>query len=158
VLGSFAANLLFVGEEKGTEPDAARALAPLLGLTAELPADLSVKRRLQKAQDGNEKPQVHLVGTRLAASARSPYFVEVLVDRTPRKPVVRGGRAYVDLERGDRYAIRLTNNSDQLAAVTLTIDGLGLFAFSSAKGYSYVIVPAKRQVLIRGWHRTNKES
>lgn len=157
-LGDFATDVLFVGDETTKEADGSRALAPLLGLTAVLPADGSLKSRLQQFHEGTVKPQVYVEGTQLSAAEGSPYALEMLVEGQVRKPVVRGGQAYVELKRGEQYAVRLTNQSDRPGAVTLTIDGLSMFAFSEHKDYSYVILPPKQSAEIKGWHRTNDES
>jgi hypothetical protein len=48
--------------------------------------------------------------------------------------------------------------------VTLTVDGLNLYAFSNVKDktgrplYSSVLVAPKSTTLIKGWHRTNEAS
>lgn len=157
-LGAFTVDLLFVGNETTTEADGSRALAPLLGLTAVLPPDGSLKARQQLCHEGTVKPRVYLEGTRLSAAEDSPYHLEVLIANQSRKPVVRGGLAYVELQRGERYAVRLTNQSERPVAVTLTIDGLSMFAFSERKDYSYVILSPQQSAEIQGWHRTNDES
>ena len=50
----------------------------------------------------------------------------------------------------------MINDSDTDAAVTLTIDGLNMFAFSENLDYRYVIVRRRVKVVIRGWHVTNQ--
>src|SRR5262249_17984000 len=84
-------DVLVIAEGAPPGQDGAPALALLLGLTAELPPNESLKQRLQKCQEGDEKPQVHLDGSRIAASANSPYAVEILVDGKPRAATTRGG-------------------------------------------------------------------
>ncbi len=68
----------------------------------------------------------------------------------------------VNLELKDRYAVRLINNTPRLAAATLTIDGLNLFAFSEIDNYrklgKVVVPPGPKGVLIKGWHRNNNTS
>ena len=53
---------------------------------------------------------------------------------------------------------KLINDSDTDAAVTLTVDGLNMFAFSENSDYRYVIVRKKSQGVIPGWHITNRRS
>ena len=158
MLGNFATDVLFVGDETTTEADSSRTLAPLLGLTAAMSPDGSLKSRLQQCHEGTVKPRVYLEGTQLSAVEDSPYSIEVVVDGQARKPIVRGGLAYIELKRDERYAVRLTNKSERPVAVTLTIDGLSMFVFSEHKDYSYVILPPKQSGEIKGWHRTNDES
>jgi hypothetical protein len=67
---------------------------------------------------------------------------------------VEEGQAYMNIRKDERYAIRLINNEKFDVAVTLTIDGLSLFAFSDNPDYSYVIVPHNSTGLISGWFRS----
>jgi hypothetical protein len=72
---------------------------------------------------------------------------------------------FAGLEKDNIYAIRLFNNTDRLAAATVTIDGLNMFAFSEVPGYralGKVLVPPRAErpdgVLFKGWHHTNADS
>jgi hypothetical protein len=158
VLGAFIADATFTPDDKSPEADGAGTLSSLLAVTAVLPPDEDLKARREKFLDSVNAPKVHLDDTRVFAAPNSPYGVEVLVNGRPRKPVNDNGFAFVPIRRNERYAVRLINNSDLDAAVTLTIDGLSLFAFSDHPNYSQVIVPAKRSGVIEGWHRTNASS
>jgi hypothetical protein len=109
------------------------------------------------------KPAVHLAGTRVQARKGSAYAVEVLVDGKPRRPVVKDGRAFVPLARGEVYSLRVSNgNKKHEAAVSVTIDGLDVFTFSADRRpdgqprYRYFMVRPYRAVPIVGWHRTNR--
>jgi len=98
------------------------------------------------------------------------YGLEVLVDDLPREVRAAGALdlPFVSIERGERYHVRLINNTEREAAVRLLIDGLSIYQFSyetNSSGprrgepkYSYVIMPPKASVIIKGWHRTNQES
>src|SRR5262249_22455970 len=100
----------------------------------------------------------------------SPFAIEVLVKAPdgklqPGVPKEEEGLAFVPIKRGEVYGVRLINNADHAAAVTLTIDGLNLFTFSDVKNpktglpkYTVVVVEAKKTATIRGWHRTNEVS
>jgi hypothetical protein len=70
----------------------------------------------------------------------------------------RDGLALLNIKRGEVYAVKIINDSKHDAAVTLTIDGLSMFAFSTIKGYEVVIVPAGQAGVVPGWHRTNEKS
>ncbi len=73
-----------------------------------------------------------------------------------------GGLLFANLELDNRYAVRLINNTDRLAAATLTIDGLNMFAFSTVAEYQrlgkVLVPPGPKGVLIKGWHHTNQQS
>ena len=89
-----------------------------------------------------------------------PYRVEILVKTRKgydQRPLEDQGVAFVDLNRGEQYAVKLINDSEHDAAVTLTIDGLNVFAFSE-HNYQHFIVPRKGSTVVKGWHRTNEWS
>jgi hypothetical protein len=140
----------------------ARAIASVMALTVDdLPPDeVDQDRRVRETV---AHPASFLRAGRAAAGPESPYVVEVLVqsgDRYERRPAAdKDGLAYVRLEKGERYAVRLINDSPHDAAVSLSIDGLSLFAFSDFKDrYTHILVPAGKAALVTGWHRTNETS
>jgi hypothetical protein len=146
----------------GQKVHGARAIASLLALTVDdLPPDeddQDAKIRLAIA-----KPHDHIQGSRSAAGPDSPYAVEIVVkegNRYVRRPLEsRDGRAFVSLRKDEIYAVRLINNSSHDAAVTLSIDGLSLFAFNEEKDtYSHVLIPAKKAGLVKGWYRTRSQA
>ncbi len=65
------------------------------------------------------------------------------------------GLAFCKIARNELYGIRVYNLSPYDAAVTLTVDGLSVFAFSENKTYTHYIIPAGGKADIVGWHRTN---
>ncbi|MBY0524826.1 MAG: hypothetical protein K2R98_15585 [Gemmataceae bacterium] len=157
VLGTFDSEVLFL-DTTAADGDGAKALAPLLGLTVVLPPDENLKARQQRFQEHSTKPSTHLDSSRVFAAEASPYAVEIVVNNKASTPRLENGLAYVDLKRGDRYAVRLINQTDAPVAVTLSIDGLSIFSFSQKQDYTYVVIPPKQSGLIEGWHRTNEES
>jgi hypothetical protein len=68
------------------------------------------------------------------------------------------GLAFLKIRREETYAIALINDSPHDAAVTLTIDGLSVFAFSENTNYTHFIVPGGTTLVVPGWHRSNKVS
>jgi hypothetical protein len=59
----------------------------------------------------------------------------------------------VNLDRGEEYVVRLYNRAPFEAAITLTIDGLSMFAFSEEGNFgSQVLIPPGRFVEIPGWY------
>jgi hypothetical protein len=146
-------------------------LAALFGTTAKLPADLPPPDRNAELEKSLDKPKVHVQGPRVSAAADSPYAVEVWAaprpggKYAPRPAAVQDGLAFVPLSRGEVFGVRLINKSPHDAAVTLTIDGLNLYAFSDVKDpktgrprYAVVVVGAGKEVFLPGWHRTNEVS
>ncbi len=73
-----------------------------------------------------------------------------------------GGLLFVGLEQENRYAVRLINNTKRLAAATVTIDGLNMFAFSQVPAYKalgkVLVPPGPNGVIIKGWFHTPDES
>jgi hypothetical protein len=113
-----------------------------------------------------------LVGT----SAASPYRVEILAGPkgdgstrpTEAKPArLENGLAFVNVDRGEVYEIRIHNASPEEAAVRVFIDGLDVFHFSNDRKpddstkpkFSHFIVPPARGgtpsvETIPGWHKS----
>jgi hypothetical protein len=138
-------------------------IAALTGLTLTMPADATDQERNDKLGEAIDNPQVHLANTRISAGGDSPYAIEVLVkaggDLRPRAATKDGdGFAFLKIRRAEAYAVKLVNDSPHDAAVTLTIDGLNVFAFSENKAYSHYIVPSKKSLTVPGWHRSNQIS
>lgn len=160
IVDSFGATLVemshFVSETK--------EVAELFGLTVALDANLPQKARDEQLTQALDHPggtvQVHT----LRASPDSPYGVEIWVrhaadEYQPRSLKLDEGLAFVDLQKDDLYAIRLINDSPLDAAVTISIDGVNLFAFSEKKGYSNLILTKdKGSALVKGWFRTLEKS
>jgi hypothetical protein len=142
------------------------AIAALIGATMEVPPTPVPEDRERSIRDGIRKPSAQVASTRISADRKSPFAIEVLAgpaadddaELRPRAASVEQGQAFLNIKANERYAIRLINDSPFDVAVTLTIDGLSLFAFSDRKDYSYVIVPQHSSGLITGWYRTNEQA
>jgi len=144
------------------------AFVELMGAPVDLPPSLLPEKRDKRLRESLTKPHTHLAGTRISASDDANYAIELLVNGKPRAAKDDDGLAFVKIDRGETYAVRLINNSDLEAGVHLAIDGLNVFTFSELrlkegpkKGepqYSVWIVPPKSSVLIKGWHRNNEVS
>lgn len=154
-------------------------IAAVLGITLNAPPKASETERekaIDQAIDKIQHPHLQLDGTRITADASSPYAIEVLVgpdpgDKTPdltrylprAAALDKDGLAFLKINRGEVYAIKIINSSPHDAAVTISIDGLGMYAFSENKNYEVVMVPAGKDGqpglgVIPGWHITNKRS
>ena len=74
-----------------------------------------------------------------------------------KQPTDQKGLAFVPIQRGEAYAVRLYNLSTYDVAVDLRLDGLNMYYFGEKKdkkgssALSYVIVGANTYVEIRGW-------
>lgn len=155
--------------------------AALLGVDVQFPRakpeqgkipTLDEKAQAEAVRKAMNQPTVHIKDGIVRAAADSPYAVEFLVaPRSKAKYEPRKAQkpdtdfAFVEMHKGEVYAVKLINDSAYPAAVTLTIDGLSMFVFSEMKHaetgrprYSQVIVPAGQSVLILGWHQTNRKS
>jgi hypothetical protein len=127
-----------------------------------LPPKGDAAARDDRLRKSAEDPKVSLAGTRVTAAPKTPYGIEVLGRSgnryEPRTPVVKDGLAFVPIQRDEVYAVRLINDSPYDASVTLTVDGLNMFAFSenpAYRGLGKVLVPPGGAV-IKGWHLTDE--
>src|SRR5262249_17785170 len=82
-----------------------------------------------------------------------------------RQATVQDGLAFVPLSRGEVFGVKLINRSPYDAAVTLTIDGINMYAFSKVKDpstgrpkFSVVVLGPGEEAFVPGWHRTNEVS
>lgn len=149
--------------ERGVFGDA--TLPALFGLTVQLPPQGDEKARSKSMREGIDKPQTQIASTRISAGPGSPYAIEVLVKEgdkfVPRPPKEEDGFAFVPIKRGEIYAVRLINDSAHEAAVTLSVDGLNMFAFCPDKDdkgvpkYTQVLLDPKKTGLIKGWFLTD---
>ena len=111
-----------------------------------------------------ERPNTTLHDTKIKLSPESKFAVELVVEDKAITPQIREGLAFAPVKRDQTYAVRLINDSDYDAAVTLTIDGLSMFAFSEVVDkdkqplYRCVIVAKHSAAVIKGWHITNDKT
>jgi hypothetical protein len=146
-------------------------LASLFGTTSKLAPDLPPPERNAEIEKGLDAPKAFVKGAQVSAAADSPYAVEIVsapqsgAQYSPRSAALQNGLAFVPLQRGEVFGVRLINRSSLDAAVTLTIDGLNLYEFSDFKDpktgrpkFSVVLVGAGQEVFLRGWHRTHETS
>lgn len=137
-------------------------LASLFGITTELALNTTPEKRDETLQKSLDNPKVFFNGTLVSASKSSPYAVEMLIKGPqgylPRPTVEDEGLAFCKIAREELYGMRVYNNSPFDAAVTITVDGLSVFAFSENRNYTHYIVPAGGKADILGWHRSNRIS
>ena len=159
-----------------------QTVAVLLGLSVSFPPDADGKARSALAKKAADEPTVHKTDKAILSRPRSPFGMEVRVaPKTPGKvdkngtrtiadyvaktPTDTEGYAFVPIQRDEVYGVELSNDADFDTAVQLRIDGLSMYSFSELRDpntglpqYTYVIVPKKSRVFIRGWHVTNETS
>ncbi len=137
-------------------------IASLVGATVSIPAAATEEQRNEGFTEAVENPKIHLANTRISPDPKGPYAIEVRVksgsEYRPRAASMEDGLAFLKIRREETYAIALINDSPNDAAVTLTIDGLSVFAFSENTAYRHFIVPGKTTLTVPGWHRSNKVS
>ena len=138
-----------------------------------LEPDGTKESRDSQWQEAQAKPKVHLSGdykTRVSSTAESSYYVELLAgpqNSDPakfleRKAGVENGTALALIDKDEEYRIRIGNNSKFEAACRVYIDGLDMFDLSGDRQpngdpmYRHILVPAGKQVIVPGWHRSAK--
>jgi hypothetical protein len=138
-------------------------LVKLLAMTADLakvpgnaPRDMEIKKALNR-------PSLRFDGSKIKVSAASPYAVEMLV-RQEGGPVLKAlpakevkGQAFVEIKKGEEYALRLHNTSKSEVAVSVTVDGVDAFHFfePAANRPEVFLIPPGKTRLISGWPRTS---
>jgi hypothetical protein len=145
-----------------------QSIAEIVANTVKLPLLGSKEDRNKKIQDSLKRPDVHVAGSKISATADSPFTVELRVKAKkddvaqPIDARKEKGQAFVPIERDQLYEIWLTNREKFEAAVTITIDGHDVFEFSKDRDektgrprFTHFIIPPGEEVRIKGWHLTN---
>lgn len=145
-----------------------RNIVEAIGFTGELPPGAPPAQRASLIRGFQGAKFAPVRGNQLRSSRDGPYGIELLVDDRPIPVQDREGLAYAPIERGQTYAVRLTNDSDDLMAVRLMIDGISLFTFSEERvedgpgrgdpRYTVVYVSPHDQLVVPGWYKTGAES
>jgi WD40 repeat protein/tRNA A-37 threonylcarbamoyl transferase component Bud32 len=143
------------------------SIQELLGVSTSAEGNATDEQRDQLTRESLKDPIVTIAGTRIMARPKRPYAIEVLVKSgdtfEAKVPESINGRAFVKLDKNDTYAVRLVNTSNFDAAVTLTIDGLNVFALSGVEDetgdpkLTRLIVPKKSQTTITEGYMAGKK-
>lgn len=144
------------------------AVPALMGISVKLnPNDDRVTQH-QKLLEAFKHPNVHLAGTEIRTSADSLYAIEIQAQKVngtayeTRRAAIdseKKGLPFVPIGKGELIAVKLINKSSHAAAVNLSIDGVNCFAFSESDQKSrYWILEPRSSVLIKGWHKNDKQS
>jgi hypothetical protein len=121
--------------------------------------------RLRDVWERLANPRPTLKGTRVYSHPAQPYALEVVVENRPRGARLKGKLPFVGIERGESYAIRVYNHSNEDTAVLLAIDGINVFFFNedpekdgTVRKDHLVFVRKKSSTVVRGWYRKGGKS
>jgi hypothetical protein len=115
---------------------------------------------------GTEGASAGELPTVISAEPSSPYQIQMLLKRTdpesgtirfePLPAFVEDGQAFVDLSKGQVYALRIFNKAvDHDVAVKVMIDGVSAFSFSQdefLKSTNLFVIDRGKSGVLRGWH------
>lgn len=144
-----------------------------LNPTVEVSTDPSVteRQRQKEIAEALENPSAHFLNNQIVAKEGSAFGIEIRIVRERRlvegvsvvsksdvcAPKDIDGQAYVELNKGDEYVIRLHNRQNFEVACKVSIDGLSMFAFSEEGNFdSQVVVPSGKAVDVPGWYVKSK--
>ena len=135
-------------------------IAILGGLNTVPPVTADGKKRKEKILKDYEDPPVAVDGSKVVNGPGQPYAVEVLVGEEAKQPEITDKLAFIPLERGEIYAVKLYNDTDRDAAVLVSIDGINVFAFNEdpdpdgvVRKEFHVVVPKRGSAVVKGWYR-----
>lgn len=150
-------------------PTVAKALA----LSVALPADADLPTRNRALREAVKRPATVVAKSLVRSTPASPFAAELLVSAGPQAPAdvgreatLEAGFAYVEVAKGECYRLRVHNAAAFDVAVSVSIDGLDLFAFSDPEyraadgqpALGYVVVPKGQAGVVAGWFRTEKRA
>jgi hypothetical protein len=147
--------------------DEATGLA-LMGATGELPLASAAGGTSEALQEARAKVAQQFAvqatpaaiagpaGSILRPAPDSPFGIELLVQGSDGqyRPLAPTAGEF-NLGLGDKYAVRIYNDSPDACGVTLTIDGINALAFSrtpSYRGLGKYFVRGGKTALVKGWH------
>lgn len=108
-----------------------------------------------------------LFGLEVLAGKPAAGSTSVLEGKAGRAIKERDQLGYVDLDLGEEYALRLTNDAPYEVAVSVAVDGLSIFHFCEERSadpqrqgeprYSYYIIGPGKSAVVGGWFKnTNR--
>jgi hypothetical protein len=116
----------------------------------------------EKLKEELKAPPLFIEATKVKTRSNSPYAIEILSRKAgsanaPKTltPLNKNGQATVEVQRGDEYVIKIHNQSNHEAAVSITIDGVDAFQFYTPESNrpNVFLVPSKAFREIKGWSR-----
>ncbi len=160
ILDNFGETLL----ELNSRIEDPNILAQVLGLNKpDLGEGITHAKASETIKSLIEDPQADVHGSVIKTVPSSLYGMEILTKQPSgaydaQSISIADSLPFVELDRGEVFAVRLINDSDNDAAVVLTLDGLSCFAFTNGPKYEHFIVRKNASLIIKGWHRTNTTS
>lgn len=145
-------------------------IAKLLGLTEESAVaddDEDASNATSDFTSTSSAEQLETVTAKIDGSAifsgqQRDYGVELLVKRggeyVALRPDLVDGFAFVGLSPDDVYGVRLINDTDDMAAVDLSIDGFSYFRFQESTRFTHVIIHPHTRPVIKGWFISNAQA
>lgn len=101
-------------------------------------------------------------GNAIFSGQQRDYGVELLVKRggeyVALRPDLVDGFAFVGFSPDDVYAVRLINDTDDMAAVDLSIDGFSYFRFQDSTEFTHMIIHPHTRPVIKGWFISNAQA
>ena len=138
----------------------------IAGSTVDVQPDLSNPERQKRLIEQIRRPPTEVQADQIKPSGPSPFAVEILVrngnrlvSRTPQLDSRQ--RAFVQLQQGEEYVVRIYNGASFEAAVALAIDGVEMFVDAKdAPKDSRLIIPPETHIEVPGWYisRTNSKA
>jgi hypothetical protein len=148
-------------------------IAKVLNFTGRLDENGNYEERNKDLQKQQEKKAVFIHPddrTLISSRKESDYAVQVRVKPQTggafqaRSAEEKGGQAFVPIEKGEVYEVRLLNYATHEAAITLSVDGIDNFHFTEERAsgkprFSHWILPPAKdgkpgETTVFGWHKT----
>lgn len=141
-------------------------IAKLTGQTGDINGKTPKEREAKLVKVIEEpKPDLKIPVTVVKTNGRSKLGMEILVkdpkkgEYLPRLTRIESGEPMILLNRGDVYAVRLSNDEAFPVAVELLIDGLNTLALHekpAVRDGRFIVEPGEK-IEIRGWSKNNNE-
>ena len=125
------------------------------GVSYEVAPNLPVKEKAEQITQQYKKPHTKAAGTQVRGN--EPFGVEILVNENgklvPRTPVLKGKDAFVNLQKGDEYVVRIYNDADFKVTSGVSIDGVNVCtdAMDIAKNSRFLVNPHTSRT-VNGWY------
>lgn len=139
-------------------------LMALVATSCEFSGKMNGKEREQLIAQSLDKGPRPYIGQQneVRAKSTSPYGLAVFLVgeagklRSVRPTLDAQGHATIDLKIGDRYVLRLFNDSEYEAAANVTVDGVSVFAFSGQPRSQFLVASGK-STEVKGWVKDNEK-
>jgi hypothetical protein len=142
-------------------------ISRLLGLTIDT-AKVNDFDQRERLLDSFNKPSFVTTGGLVRPDKDSEFAVEIFVNNKTRTPRNEGGLAFLPVQFGEEYALRLVNDSKREMAAEVFVDGLSAFHFSEARSndperkgesrFRYYILGPGEKLDVPGWFITKTRS